>query len=37
MFRQNKYDIQAESEETKLLSTDVEFVNKNVISPSSKL
>ena len=40
MFRQNKYNNQDKSDETKSLSTDVEFVeciNINVISPSSKL
>ena len=40
MFRQNKYNNQDKSDETKFLSTDVEFVeciDKNIISPSSKL
>ena len=40
MFRQNKNKKQDNSDETNFLSIDVEFVdciNKNVISPSSKL
>ena len=40
MFRQNKYNNQVKSDETKFSSTDVAFVDcidKNVISPSSKL
>ena len=40
MFRQNKYNSQDKTDETKFSSTDVELVecnDKNVISPSSKL
>ena len=39
MFRQNNYNNQDKSDETKFLSTDVEiveFIDKSFVSPGSK-